>query len=326
MNNLNFIFDRNADFLHLIDNLSGWSKFVKINDKNQYLEVSSINQKDEKMLKIYAMAREKLKWPNEIALFKWASDGFTLDAFEKNIEKDIDKQSLYDDLKGVIDYFKVKDELVEFARKRYDGVLANKELVLEESKSIKIGLEKSMKIIEVFGENNINMSLPIYIFSGHGRSFGGGANGNGIYIKVDIEPASRDLIKARMVVAVHELIHKMLNVRNKVSSYRDIMSNDIKEKIDEALNEKMIKDKTELGIMEEIIVYTLAEVYQGKKDINKTIKRYEESQKRDDLIRIWRGIKILKPLFDRFMAGEITKEEFVKSFLSKYFEKVYKSK
>lgn len=277
-------------FLHFVDTVSAWDPVCPA-DSVDYalLGIPKLNEESKTGLLQYAAARRTLGMGQEIALFLWAEAGFPLDGYPKE----------YQILKEVIDHFwNQADYRSPLSRRMRELKQVGPQISAELNR-----LDERMKrldgVTRVFAKKGRPTwnQLPIFlVYTFSKTSAQGGANGEGMYAEMAPD-ASPDSIQRCCGIFLHEALHKSLRPREVFLDFSDRHS---RKPWKNLLSSKAPDEggDTEAAMLDEILVYSLADVILGDRAPEEEIRNYTKHQNKK-LVRTWDGIRKLCPLIQR---------------------------
>lgn len=307
-------------FFHFVDTISAWDPICPA-DSVDYalLGIPKPDEESKSWLIRYAAARRPLGFSKETALFQWAEAGFPLDGYPKE----------YQALKEAIDHFWNQAGYRDPLARRMRELEKVGSQMSEELNRLNAKMKALRGVTRVFSRKGhpVWNQLPIFlVYTFSKTSAQGGANGEGIYAEMD-PSASPKSIQRCSGIFLHEALHKSLLPREVFLDFSDRYprkpwKKDLSSKASDEGGD------TEAAMLDEILVYTLADVILGDRIPENEIQNYTE-QRNKKLVRTWDGIRKLYPLIQRQVNHPRPSSEFlsklIEAFLSSSHHAVWHS-
>jgi len=306
-------------FFHFVDTISAWASACPA-DSVDYalLGIPKPDEESKSWLVRYAAARRPLGYGKETDLFLWAEAGFPINGYPKE----------YQELKGAIDHFWNQSSYRDPLARRMRELEKVEPQMSEELNRLDIKMSSVRGVTQVFARKGRPAwnQLPIFlVYTFSKTSAQGGANGEGIYAEMDPSASPKSIQKC-CGIFLHEALHKSLRPREVFLDFSDRYprkpwKDDLSSRADEG-------GDTEAAMLDEILVYTLADVILGDRTPEKEIQNY--TKHRDmKLVRTWDGIRKLHPLIQRQVdhpqSSSVFLSKLIEAFLSSTHYTVWRS-
>jgi len=305
----------NAAFFHFIDTISAWSPYCASESVDYtLLGVPKPDEGAKAWLRRYADARKALGYQAETELFLWAEEGFPLEG----------RPESYRELKASVDYFFGRTDYRDPLAQRMGDLKRLAPMVVRELGQLDSKMQALKGVTNVFAQKTAPRwtDIPIflmYTFSKHSSQ--GGANGEGIYAEVD-PAASQGELREQCGIFLHEALHKVLQPRTAFKEFADkgpdnrTWGQDLRVKAaDEGGDE-------EAAMLDEILVYTLADVITRGRDPEKEIRNYG-SDGGKQFVRLWDGIRTLRPLIQSQLDKPQPRDRFLADLISTFLSRCH---
>ena len=303
-------FSEQAAFLYFIDTLSGWSPYCADVDP-AFLGIPDLGESDRMWLQRYAEARRPMGYDAETGLFLWAEAGFPPEGSSPG----------HLELRAALDHF--------WNEPKYRGPLAKRMAVLErrrpdlegEVARLKEQVKELRGVVDVFrttGEPG--REVPVFVmYTLHPRSSQGGANGGGIFTSVDTPASPKDALGGMQIL--HEYLHILLRPRDCFHSFT--ASDPHLHPWHEALASVAPDERgdDEACMLDEILVYSLANVVIGGRDPDRRIQNYARGGDKQ-MVRTWDGVRVLLPIIRRQLATPLPRDEFLSLLIGTFVKRV----
>ncbi|WLT32342.1 hypothetical protein [Geothrix sp. PMB-07] len=307
-------------FFHFVDTISAWDPICPA-DSVDYalLGIPKPDEESRSWLVRYAATRRPLGFGEETALFLWAEAGFPLNGYPKE----------YKELKEVIDHFWNQAGYQDPLARRMRELEKVRPLMSDELDRLDAKMRALRGVTRVFARKGRPAwnQLPIFlVYTFSKTSAQGGANGEGIY--AEMEPgASPKSIQRCCGIFLHEALHKSLRPREVFLDFSDRYPRK-RWKLDLSSKAPDEGGDTEAAMLDEILVYSLADVILGDRIPEKEIQNYTQHRNKK-LVRTWDGVRKLYPLIQRQVdhprPSAVFLSELIESFLSSSHHAVWHS-
>jgi hypothetical protein len=162
--------------------------------------------------------------------------------------------------------------------------------------------------------------VPVFVmYTLYPRNSQGGANGRGIYTSVD--PSASPENSLGRVQILHEYLHLLLRPRHVFRSFTG--SDPHLRPWHEALVGVAPDERgdDEASLLDEILVYSLANVVIEGRDPDRQIEYYARAGDRQ-IVRTWDGVRMLLPIIRRQLATSLPPDEFLSLLIGTFVQKV----
>jgi hypothetical protein len=276
----------NTILLHHVDSLSRWDEFVSDHHWGYFQDQFKIDEATLNLFNDYSKKRKPLGWRAESSLLEWAYDGFPGNKRFSGLQEPIKSIENLKDKQGRT----VREILVEVSI-----ILKDKSAKLyKEHLKYNNKAEEILKVYEkLFGVRGEKKIVCYLVHSPRKGNLQGGANGESIY--VELFPYGNEDYSHTSNTIFHESFHKILEVRKKLEKeFTKRKHMDFLKRIPKLYPSPAHK------YLDEVIVYTLSDVFLSKDDPDENIKRYSGIDDKHDFhyATVWRGVKYFREFLD----------------------------
>ncbi len=305
-------FSERAALLHLIDTLSQWSPYCTRVDHG-FLGIPELAESDRLCLQRYAAARRPMGYAAETGLFLWAESGFPLEG----------RASGYEELKAALGHFQEDRRFRDPSSRRMSELERFRPLLEQEVDRLQTRMQSLQGVVGVLRTEEMTgtKEVPLFImYTLDPHASQGGANGEGLFTSVDPSDRSGDMLPATQIL--HEYLHLALRPRERFEAFA--ASDPHSTAWQQALSSVPPDERgdSEACMLDEILVYALANVVVGSRDPETEMRAYA-SRGDKQMVRMWDGVRVLLPIIRVQLANPQSSREFLSQLIGSFVERVH---